>query len=504
MQVNDSYKVQVSIVGAGPANMELMSLKAMECVKKADVIVYDNLVDISILNLARLDTELIYAGKEAANHYMKQGKIEELLVQKAVEGKYVVRLKGGDPYLFGRGSEEASALKSEGIRYEIVPGITSSIAVPAYAGIAVTDRRYASSVHIITAHREDEAALNFESIAKLEGSLVFMMGLGNLDYLVNGLISHGKSKDTPVAVLSDGTRFGRRKCISSLEHISDKVNKEKIKPPAVIVVGEVVSLSDELDNFIERYADKNLFRKKILFTGTRYICNKLRAELKDCGADMDAISLIESVPIEGDLYTDIASYIDRHQWLVFSSSNGIRVFFKNLKKQSSVDLRKLANVKFAVIGDGSANTLREYGYIADFIPSSYCNKTLAIELADHISKGERLLLLRAQEASKELVEEFDNIGVSYTDVSIYETYRDLRRTFDIRRLIGNYDYVVVASSITAQTLFSMLEDKDVLKDRLVSIGPVTTGTCKRLGIEPAIVAREYSVDGIVRVLNSSK
>jgi len=499
MQANNICRPSVSIVGAGPGDMELVTKKAMKCIQEADVIVYDNLIDISLLNYASLNTELIYAGKEAANHYLSQGSIIELLMDKAREGKYVVRLKGGDPYLFGRGSEEALALKEAGISYEIVSGVTSSIAVPAYAGIPVTDRRFVSSCHIITAHREDEAGIDFENISKLEGTLVFMMGLAKLHHIVQGLTLHGKASDTPVAVLSDGSRYNRRKCVGTLADIEEKVKEAKLLPPAIIVVGEVVSLSNELDNFLERYSDKKLFRKKILLTGTRYICNKIKVALADEGCDIDEISIIESVPIESDFYNNIEKYIESHDYLVFSSANGIRVFFEKLKELHNVDLRKLSNIKFAVIGKGSAQTLRNYGYIADFVPSSFSNKDLAVELCKQL-KGEKLLLLRAREASAELVEELEANKVEYTDVPLYETFRDYRRTFDIKRLIKNYDYVVVASSITAHTLCEMVEDKALLEGRVVSIGPVTTGTCKRLGVEPLMSAREYSVDGIVRVL----
>ena len=261
----------------------------------------------------------------------------------------------------------------------------------------------------------------------------------------------------------------------------------------------MVTLSGELDNFLERYSDKKLFKKKILLTGTRYICNKIKDALDGEGCDIDEISIIESVPIESDFYNNIEKYIESHDYLVFSSANGIRVFFEKLKELHNVDLRKLSNIKFAVIGKGSAQTLRNYGYIADFVPTSFSNKDLAVELCKQL-KGEKLLLLRAKEASKELVEELEANNVEYTDISIYETYRDYRRTFDIKRLIKNYDYVVVASSITAHTLCEMVEDKTVLEGRVVSIGPVTTGTCKRLGVEPLMSAREYSVDGIVRAL----
>ena len=492
----------VYLVGAGPGDARLFTEKGLDCVRKADVIVYDNLISGSILNEARLDAELIYAGKRSGSHHMKQEEISALLVEKALEGHSVVRLKGGDPFIFGRGGEEALELSKMDIPFEIVPGVSSSYSVPAYAGIPVTHRGLASSFHVITGHEDGNktsSALDYQTLAKEEGTLVFLMGLKNLDKIAANLIANGKDPKTPAAVLERGTTAAQRSVKADLEHIAEAAEKAGLKTPAISVVGPVVGLKDTLSWFGRGI----LSGKRVLATGTRAFVREMEEAFHPLGAELVALSLIEVRPLWNERITEALKQLGSYQWIVFTSGNGVELFFTLLREQG-VDLRKLMRVKFAVIGRKTADALLQHGFQSDFVPEQFSGADLAAEWIPTLQQGEKVALFRAENGSRVLTEALAEAGIAYDDIGLYETWTDLRRQEELNRAIQEVDYVTVASSSAAQALAAMLEpeQREHLPAKLISIGPSTTKTMEKLGLPVYADAVEYTAEGIAAVIQA--
>ena len=492
----------VYLVGAGPGDARLFTEKGLDCVRKADVIVYDNLISGSILNEARLDAELIYAGKRSGSHHMKQEEISALLVEKALEGHSVVRLKGGDPFIFGRGGEEALELSKMDIPFEIVPGVSSSYSVPAYAGIPVTHRGLASSFHVITGHEDGNktsSALDYQTLAKEEGTLVFLMGLKNLDKIAANLIANGKDPKTPAAVLERGTTAAQRSVKADLEHIAEAAEKAGLKTPAISVVGPVVGLKDTLSWFGRGI----LSGKRVLATGTRAFVREMEEAFHPLGAELVALSLIEVRPLWNERITEALKQLGSYQWIVFTSGNGVELFFTLLREQG-VDLRKLMWVKFAVIGRKTADALLQHGFQSDFVPEQFSGVDLAAEWIPTLQQGEKVALFRAENGSRVLTEALAEAGIAYDDIGLYETWTDLRRQEELNRAIQEVDYVTVASSSAAQVLAAMLEpeQREHLTAKLISIGPSTTKTMEKLGLPVYADAVEYTAEGIAAVIQA--
>lgn len=492
----------VYLVGAGPGDARLFTEKGLDCVRRADVIVYDNLISGSILNEARLDAELIYAGKRSGSHHMKQEEISALLVKKALEGHSVVRLKGGDPFIFGRGGEEALELSKMDIPFEIVPGVSSSYSVPAYAGIPVTHRGLASSFHVITGHEDGtkmSSALDYQTLAKEEGTLVFLMGLKNLDKIATNLIENGKDPKTPAAVLERGTTAAQKSVKADLEHIAEAAEKAGLKTPAISVVGSVVDLKDTLSWFGRGV----LAGKRIMSTGTRAFVREMEAAFHPLGAELVALSLIEVRPLWNERIAEALKQLGHYQWIVFTSGNGVELFFALLREQG-VDLRKLMQVKFAVIGRKTADALLQHGFQSDFVPEQFSGADLAAEWIPTLKPDEKVALFRAENGSRVLTEALAEAGISYDDIGLYETWTDLRRQEELNRAIQEVDYVTVASSSAAQALAAMLEpeQREKMTAKLVSIGPSTTKTMKKLGLPVYADAVEYTAEGMAAVIQA--
>lgn len=486
----------VYLVGAGPGDPGLLTIRALNLVQRADTIVYDNLAASSVLNESRSDAELIYAGKEASNHHMKQEEINELLVEKAKEGKMVVRLKGGDPFIFGRGGEEAAVLADEQVPFEIVPGISSAYAVPAYAGIPVTDRRAASSFHVITGHeKSQEGRLDYSVLAREEGTLVFLMGLHNLHDIANSLIEHGKDPLTPAAVIQEGTTARQRKVVGTLSTIEEIVKQKNIGRPAITIVGSVVSFEQALDWYGKRF----LSGKSVLITATKRLTDKMAERLNAFGAQPIPFSLIETKSIESEEVDQAFQRLGDYQWIVLTSANGVEILFKQLKKRS-IDVRSLSFVKFAVIGDGTKEALSRHGIYADFVPTNFSSEDLKREWIPHIKPGERVLLLRAREASHVLTEALKVAQIDYLAVSLYETSAQMRKKEELKRSLAKVDYVTLLSASAAKALASMVEAEDLSRVKVLSIGPVTTKKAQQLGIPVYATARHYSVEGLIELL----
>lgn len=492
----------VYLVGAGPGDARLFTEKGLDCVRCADVIVYDNLISGSILNEARLDAELIYAGKRSGSHHMKQEEISALLVKKALEGHSVVRLKGGDPFIFGRGGEEALELSKMDIPFEIVPGVSSSYSVPAYAGIPVTHRGLASSFHVITGHEDGNktsSALDYQTLAKEEGTLIFLMGLKNLNKIASNLIANGKDPHTPAAVLERGTTAAQKSVKAELKDIAEAVEKAGLKTPAISVVGPVVELKDSLSWFGRGI----LAGKRVLATGTRAFVREMEAAFHPLGAELVALSLIEVCPLWNERIAEALRKLDSYRWIVFTSGNGVELFFTRLREQG-IDLRRLMQVKFAVIGRKTADALLQHGFQSDFVPEQFSGADLAAEWIPTLKPDEKVALFRAENGSRVLTEALAEAGISYDDIGLYETWTDLRRQEELNRAIQEVDYVTVASSSAAQALAAMLEpeQREKLTAKCISIGPSTTKTMEKLGLPVYADAVEYTAEGIAAVIQA--
>lgn len=491
-------KGMVSLVGAGPGKRDYLSIEALRCIKKADVIVYDALISPSILNEAKMDAELIYVGKRADTIYKKQPEINELLVNLALSGKYVVRLKGGDPFIFGRGGEEALALKKAGISYEIVSGISSSYSVPASAGIPVTHRGAASSVHIIAGHEhpaKPSEALDFSVIAKEEGTLVFLMGLRSLGNICEKLIKNGKNEETPVAVISKGMTAKQRTVYGNLLTIKDEVRKNNIEAPAIIVVGDVVGVGKQICEWQSKNEKKVLSGKRILVTGSRNMADSLEKEFEQYGGETIAISLVETIPDYSDC-DDIFNNLEKYSCFIFTSANGVNIFFDRLRNLR-VDIRKLANARFAVVGTSTKKALEKYGLYADFIPSKFTSKILAEELSKELTDKDKILIVRGKQGKNFIEDKFSEMSVEFDKICIYETIQDERRADEVKRICPDVDYIVVTSGSGAIALRDMAGCEH---DNIVAIGPVTKRDCEEAGLRVKLVAEEFDARGIVDVI----
>lgn len=405
---------RVYLVGAGPGDEGLLTKRGGELLKKAQVLLYDRLVDPRLLCRVSEDCERIFVGKDAGNHRVSQKQINELLVKKAREGRCVVRLKGGDPFVFGRGGEEVLALEKEGIPYEVVPGVTSAVAALAAAGIPVTHRNTARSFHVITAHTAEDVKGRFVPYGSLEGTLVFLMAVGELPALVEQLLLGGKSKDTPAALVEQGTTIRQRRIDGTLETIGRKALAQGVKPPAVFVVGEAAK-------FHLLSGKWPLFGRRIGVTGTPAMAEKVSDALGELGARVYAAPCLKIVPTKA-LEARNPDYRE-FSWLVFTSANGVEQFFEQLKAMGK-DCRALAFCKFAVIGPGTGQALWHRGFRADYMPERYTVEELAEGTAALAGRGERFLCLRAEKASRELTEIWERAGIACEDLGIYETVAD--------------------------------------------------------------------------------
>ena len=492
-------KGMVYLVGAGPGDEDLLTRKGLRLLREADVVVYDNLASSSLLNEARDDAELIYAGKRSSNHHLKQYETNELLVKLALEGKNVVRLKGGDPYIFGRGGEEGQELREAGVDFEVVPGISSSYSVPAYCGIPVTHRDFASSFHVITGHEGNHkngvSVLNYETLAKEEGTLIFLMGLKNLPNIVASLIENGKDPATPVGVLQEGTTARQRVATGTLADIVEVVKREGIKTPAITVVGDVVSLRQVLD----WYGHKPLSGKSVLVTGSTSMVERLSPILKEEGAEAISFSLIRTERMRLPELDTALKEIDKYNWIVFTSANGVECFFEEMHEIRK-DIRDLAHIRFAVIGDGTRKALEAHSIFCDFIPTAYSSKDMAEAMIPHIGKDENVLLLRAEEANRVLPDALEEAGISHTCISLYHTVTDYRKAEELNRLIKMVDYITFASSSAVRAFVSMVDDLEEVKGKYISIGPVTTKTAQENGLSIAKTAVVYTARGMVETI----
>ena len=486
------------LVGSGPGDLGLVTLRAKECIEIADIVLYDYLCNPQILQWARPDAEIIYVGKKAADHTIPQEQLNALLVEKTAAGKIVTRLKGGDPYLFGRGGEEGQELRAAGVPFEIVPGITSAISGPAYAGIPVTHRDHCSQLTIFTGHEDptkEESSLDFEKIAKADGTKVMLMGVGRLPIITAQLIEAGADADTPIALVRWATRANQRTITGTLGTIAAIAEEAEFSAPAVAVIGGVVSLREELNWFETR----PLFGKKIVVTRTRKQAGALSAKLRALGADVDEIPTIRIDPPDDLLgFGRLVQEAHTYDWLLFTSPNGVDAFF-DLFFKIYKDARSLGGVRIAAVGPGTAKKIAEYHFDTDLIPTVNTAEGLLEALTkDHDMDNQTYLWVRPKDARMALSEGLEKKGAIVDHGIAYQTVPETGDpTGGIERFKKDgADLITFTSASTVEHFLDLgLPLPEELK--IASIGPITSAAIKEEGLEPDVEAAENNIPGLV-------
>ncbi|WP_291259752.1 uroporphyrinogen-III C-methyltransferase [Fusobacterium sp.] len=484
-------KGKVYIMGAGPGDAELLTLKGKRAIEEADCVVYDRLINNRILNYARKDAEMIYLGKGNTEGGLIQDEINETIVKKALEGKVVARVKGGDPFVFGRGGEEIQALFENGIEFEEIPGITSSISVPAYAGIPVTHRGMARSFHVFTGHTmADGDWHNFEAIAKLDGTLVFLMGIKNLPIIVGDLIKNGKDSKTPVAIIEKGATADQRVTVGTLENIIELSQEKKIVPPAITIIGEVVNLRDTFKWF----ETTQLFGKKVLVTRDRRQAGEFSNKIEKMGGVAIELPFIN---IESTLDKLDREQLKRYSALLFNSPNGVREFMNKVE-----DIRDIAHLKIGAVGSKTKELLEGYKIKADFIPEEYLVDRLAEESIKYTNPGDRILIITSDISPCD-VDKFNSIyNRNFDKIVAYKTKRIIRDKKEVLSNLKKVEIVTFLSSSTVDAFMASIEnDLEAVKDiKFASIGPVTSDTMRKYGLNVDFEAKVYDVNGIIEAI----
>ena len=499
----------IYLVGSGPGDPGLFTLKGMRCMEEADAVVYDRLAPEALLKYARPGAEKFYVGKKPGNPTMSQGEINDLLVELGRDGKTVVRLKGGDPYIFARGGEEALALMEAGLPFEVVPGVTSGVAAPAYAGIPVTHRHVSTSVAFVTGH-EDPAKgstdVDWRRLADSADTLVLYMGVGRLAEISAGLIAAGREPDTPVACVRWGTVPEQRTVTGTLQDIADRVAEAGLKPPAIIVVGEVVALREAGLAWYER---RPLFGRRVVVTRARAQAGELSAELERLGAEIYEFPTIEIVPPEdfGPL-DDAIHKLDSFDWLVFTSVNGVEAFVDRLRHHG-LDLRAVPrDTKVAAIGPATAERSEGVGLRVDVIPEEYRAEALIKSLGKDQVSGKRVLIPRARVAREVLPEKLREAGAEVVVPPAYESVPSSagKEGLSLRLQSGEIDCVTFTASSTVENFVGAFGEEEAARllfgTRVACIGPITADTARKRGLRVDAEADEYTIPGLVEAVTN--
>lgn len=491
---------KVWLVGAGPGGEELLTIKAKRVIEQAEVVVYDALIGCSVMDLVPESAERIYVGKRAGHHSMAQEKINELLLSSAEQGKRVVRLKGGDPFLFGRGGEELELLEEHQIPFEVVPGVTSALAVPAYFGIPVTHRDLASSVHIVTGHQKKDEPLDisFDALKEVGGTIVFLMGISSLHNIIFSLLKAGMEPRTPAAILQQGAGGGQKKISGTLEDIERKAREEGASTPAIIVVGEVVRLGEKFS-----------WHEKLPLSGKRFIVTRPRERqrelaqgLRELGAEVTELPTVEVRGIHPNpkLREEIFRLSD-YRFLVFTSPSGVEEFMRELFDMGK-DVRHIGGISIAVIGSGTAKVLRRYGLTADRMPEIYSGRALGALLSKECREGDRVLIARSDIGNPELVTELQREkDIEVTDVAAYclhnadQMSRGENRCPDAEP--ESADGVFFTSASTVRGFFSLYPLLDFSRIRAFCIGEMTARAAEKCGMQVK-TARMATVENLIR------
>jgi len=531
---------KVYLVGAGPGDPKLITLKGLECLKRADVVIYDRLSSKALLSFTKPEAELIYVGKAGGVYRpFSQDYINKLTLDKVQEDKIVVRLKGGDPFVFGRGGEEAEFLKENGIPIEVVPGVSSAQGVPDYAGIPLTDRRFASTVALVTGHEDPtkfKTEVDWKKLATATKTIIIFMAIKNLAFIAGELIRHGRSKDTPVALIRWGTLPAQKTLVGTLKDIVEKAKKAQFKPPTIIVVGEVVKMRDKLSWFEE----KPLFGRRILVTRAKEQASKLAEALEDLGAGVIEFPTIKTVPPKSFEKLDEAiakieakdegrktrdqgqetkdqgrrakkpasdlrptTFQPGYDWIIFTSANGVKFFFDRLKALGK-DIRCLHGIKLATVGPATSKRLEDAGLSPDYEPQEYRGEGLIAGFRNIDLKGARILIPRAEVAREILPEELSRLGADVTVAPAYRTVPADVPGEEIKKAIQEQkvDVITFTSGSTAKNFVKLLPGidlKQALEKTLVAcIGPIAAKTVESLGFKVDVIPEEYTVPSLVK------
>lgn len=490
----------VFFVGAGPGDPKLLTLRGVECLRRADVVIYDYLVNSQLLNHARADAQLVCLGNHGGWRTWTQGQVNQRMAELAQQGQVVVRLKGGDPAVFARMAEETESLVRQGIPFEVVPGITAALAAASYAGIPITHRDFASAVALITGHEEpskSDPSLDYEALARFPGTLVFYMGVTSAEAWTAALIQGGKPPDTPAAIVRRCS-FPDQVCIRCrLDEVPAKLlSPTKMTPPAVVIVGSVAGLSQPLSWFEKR----PLFGQSVMVARPGEQIGAVADRLSELGAEVIVQPAIRiSEPPDWTPVDEAIGRLESYDWLVFSSVNGVRYLLRRLIS-GRADLRRLGGVRLAAIGPGTAEALADFHLKADLVPDEYRAESLAAALAAD-APGKRFLLARASRGREVLAEQLRAAGALVDQVVVYSSTDVTSPDEDVRRRLaaGGIDWVTVTSSAIARSLVAMFGE-DLRRARLASISPVTSATLRELGHEPAVEAETYTMAGIVAAI----
>ena len=494
---------KVWLVGAGPGDIGLFTLKGEAVLQQADVVVYDSLVGEGVLARIPEHARLINVGKRASHHTMVQEDINKVLLEEAQKGNKVVRLKGGDPFLFGRGGEELELLSENGISYEIVPGVTSPISVPAYNGIPVTHRDFCSSLHIITGHKRAGQTydIDFRALTQTKGTLVFLMGIAALEDICKGLLNGGMDPDMPAAVLQKGTTAGQKRVVATVSTLNAEVDRLGIETPAIIVVGKVCSLADRF----AWYEKLPLAGWKVLVTRPRQHISKTADLLRKKGAEVLELPSICTVPVEDnsrlyEAFEKLAAY----QWIIFTSPVGVEIFFDEMDRKE-MDVRSLGQAKIAVIGEGTKKKLKEHHLLADFVPSVYDGETLGTELAKELQGDEKILIPRAEAGNKKLTELLEQTGAKVDDIATYTTCYEKSRLIDEKKELetGSVDCVVFTSASTVKGFVEGTKGLDYTKVKAACIGKQTKAAADAYGMQTRM-AKKATIESLIELVEEMK
>ncbi len=506
-QNSDKKIGKVYLVGAGPGDPGLITVRGQYLLKRAEVVVYDYLASKRLLRFVPSEAQFVYAGKRGGEkHVHTQDEINQMLVDFALAGKTVIRLKGGDPFIFGRGGEELETLAAANIPFEVVPGVTSATAAATYAGIPITHRDYTASVAFLTGHEDPtkpNSNIDWSKIATGVGTIVVYMGIKNLPVIVDNLVGNGRSPDTPVAVVRWASTPEQRSVVGTLSTIADIVIKEDIKPPALIVIGEVVNLRDTIDWFEKR----PLFGKRMIVTRTREQASELVARLEEAGASCYECSTINIKPVDSyEVFDEELERINEYHWILFTSLNGVKYFFERLFSKG-MDARDLKGPSVAVVGKSTADLLLSYGINADLIPPKFTGEGLAESLLDQGIEGRNILVPRAKEGREILPEMLRGGGAQVMVTPVYKNIPPQGRIDELRAELesGQVDLVTFTSSSTVRNFLTMVDasDQDELLRlmagvKIAAIGPITAKTVTDSGLQVDIQPENYTIAAMVQ------
>ncbi|MBI4634435.1 MAG: uroporphyrinogen-III C-methyltransferase [Deltaproteobacteria bacterium] len=492
-------KGKVYIIGAGPGDPGLITLRGVECLREADVVIYDYLVGGDILLHAGEKARLIYAGKKGKDHTIPQAEINALLIREASAGNVVARLKGGDPFLFGRGGEEAEALVGAGIPFEIVPGVTSAMSVPAYAGIPITHRGFASTVAFVTGHEDptkDKSDIDWKALAQI-GTLVFLMGVKNLPAIAANLIENGKDPATPAALIRWGTTPEQETLVATLGDIVRRVEETGFRPPAILVVGPVVEQRERLNWF----ETKPLFGRGVVITRPPEQAAEFTALLRAQGARVLHFPTIKIVPADDRRDLDRAiGAIGNYQWIIFTSANGVGHFFRRLRDLGK-DIRDLKGTRICAIGPATAGAVEDRGIKVDLVPASFISEGVIEAFRGENIKGSRILLPRAETAREVIPAELAKLGATVDVVTVYRTASSGRQKSELEAWIGQgkVDVITFTSSSTVTNFVEIMGRgySPPPQVKIACIGPVTAGTAEKAGMKIDIMQEKYTIPGLV-------